>query len=147
MKVFRTLGFFSAVFLMVLFFAAFTETQAQRSRQGSMEWSGTVDDRVNLIIRGRNVRVETVSGRQYGNGRYDFDRESDDRNGRNADWNDRRGGDRRWERSRAYVQKEDGRGNVRIIQQPNRRNNYTTIIQIRDEKGGPDRYRIRVEWD
>jgi hypothetical protein len=145
MKVLRTLGFFGAALVAVLFVAAFTETHAQRSRQGSMEWSGTVDDRVNLIIRGRNVRVETLSGRRYGNGRYDFDREREDRR-RDGDWDGRNDG-RRWDRSRANVERMDGRGNVRIIQQPNRRNNYTTIVQIRDEKGGPDRYRIRVDWE
>lgn len=136
-KVLRTLGFSAAVVMAVLFFASFTETHAQRNRQGNMEWSGTVDDRVNLVIRGRNVRVQTLSGRQYGNGRYDFDR----------DWDDRRGGNSRWERSRASVERLDGRGDVRIIQQPNRRNNFTTIVQITDKKGGPDRYRIRVDWD
>jgi hypothetical protein len=135
-KVLRALGVSAAAVVAVLFFAAFTETHAQRNRQGNMEWSGTVDDRVNLVIRGRNVRVQTLSGRQYGNGRYDFDR----------DWDDRRG-DRRWDRSRANVEKLDGRGDVRIVQQPNRRNNFTTIVQITDKKGGPDRYRIRVDWD
>jgi len=141
MKVLRTLGFSAAAVMAVLFFAAFTETHAQRNRQGNMEWSGTVDDRVNLIIRGRNVRVDTLSGRQYGNGRYDFGRDWDDRRSRDRDRDDR------WESSRASVKKLDGRGDVRIVQQPNRRNNYTTIVQITDKKGGPDRYRILVDWD
>ncbi|MEZ5425319.1 MAG: hypothetical protein R2747_03555 [Pyrinomonadaceae bacterium] len=95
----------------------------------SMVWTGTVDDVVEIEIRGRNAKTVTVSGREYRGGRARF-------SGR---------GSRR--DTRAKVDKEDGRGKVRVVQQPRRSNNYTTIIRIEDSKGGADRYRIRVEWD
>ena len=45
------------------------------------------------------------------------------------------------------VDKKDGRGKVFIVQQPNRRNNFTTIVQIDDPKGREDRYHFVLRWD
>ena len=45
------------------------------------------------------------------------------------------------------VEMRDGRGDVAVIQQPTARNDYTTIIRIRDRSGGADRYRISAYWD
>ncbi len=45
------------------------------------------------------------------------------------------------------VDKRDGRGRVFIVQQPNRRNNFTTIVQIVDSKGGADSYRFTLHWN
>ncbi len=129
MKALKTLGFIGFVFAAVLFLGAAKEVSAQQS---SMEWTGSIDDRANLMIRHRNVRVVTITGRRNGNGRANFD-------------GDYGMGDRR--RGRANVDRLDGRGSVRVVQQPNRGNNFTTIIRIEDLKGGADRYRIRVEWN
>lgn len=132
MKSMIKLGIFSFAVFGILLLCGAEPTFAQRS--GTLEWRGTVDDRVNLVIRGRNVRVVTLSGQRYGNGNSDFD------NGYDSDRGRRQYG-------RARVDKRDGRGRVDIIQQPNRRNNYTTIVQIYDSKGGADRYRVYVEWE
>jgi hypothetical protein len=40
------------------------------------------------------------------------------------------------------VQVLEGRGRVDVIQQPSRRNGYTTVIRMRDPDGGAARYRI-----
>lgn len=40
------------------------------------------------------------------------------------------------------VQVLQGRGNVDVIQQPNARNGFTTVIRLRDPDGGASRYRI-----
>lgn len=126
MKKLKPLGIFGFVLVTMLFFG--TEATAQNAR---LDWEGSIDDRANLVIRGGGrVRVQTISGQRNGNGIADWDGYDDD--GR---------------RRRARVEKRDGRGNVRIIQQPNRNNNFTTIIRIEDLKGGADRYRIRVTWD
>lgn len=128
MTIRKALVIFAAVLGTVLFFGA-ARADAQRA---TLNWEGTIDDRANLIIRGRSVRVQTISGRPNRNGRSDWDG--------NFGWRNRDSG-------RARVDKEEGRGSVRIIQQPSRYNNFTTIIRIEDRKGGPDRYRIRVTWD
>jgi hypothetical protein len=33
-----------------------------------------------------------------------------------------------------------------VIQQPNRSNNYTAIVQIVDSKGGTDDYQLEISW-
>ena len=40
----------------------------------------------------------------------------------------------------------DGRGDVRLIEQPDRRNNWTAVVRIRDTKAGGEEYHFRLEW-
>lgn len=114
-----------AVFAAIILFGG---TEDVRAQSGSMDWSGTVDDTVQVIIRGRRATTNTISGSRTYDARADF-------NGRLRN------------RSRVYVNKTDGRGKVYVIQQPNRRNNYTAIVQIVDSKGGRDNYSFTLSWD
>lgn len=119
-------AFALAVFGAVVFFG---NVEAVRAQSGSMEWRGTVDDVVQVRIRNRNADTNSISGRAYYDADYNFDGRPPRRN---AD---------------VRVEKRDGRGRVFIIQQPSRRNNFTTIVQIVDSKGGADRYRFVLYWD
>ncbi len=127
MKKSKVMSFAIAVFAAFVFCGNVETARAQRS--GSMEWRGTVDDVVQVRIRNRNARATTLSGRAYNDENFSF-------NGRaprgNAD---------------VRVEKTRGRGRVFIVQQPNRRNNFTTIVQIDDSRGGSDRYRFNLYWD
>lgn len=126
MKNLKLITFGVIVFAAALFFG---NVESVRAQSGSMEWRGTVDDVVQIRIRNRNAQTRHISGREYFDADFNF-------NGRaprqNAD---------------VRVEKRDGRGRVLIVQQPNRRNNFTTIVQIVDSKGGPDRYRFTLYWD
>ncbi len=102
---------------------------ANAQRNGSMEWRGTVDDSIQVVIRNRNARIRHLSGRFINDARFSFDSPAPRGN------------------ANVRVDKRDGRGNVFIVQRPNRRNNFTTIIQINDPKGGTDRYRFNLYWD
>ena len=127
MKNLKMLAFTVAVFGAVVFFGNVQNAHAQRD--GSMEWSGTVDDVTQIVIRNRNARTRHISGRFYNDADFYF-------NGRAPR-----------ENASVRVDKRDGRGKVFIVQQPNRRNNFTTIVQIDDSKGGADRYRFTLYWD
>ena len=131
MRIIRKCFFVFAILSGMVLFGSLQSAYAQRS--GSLDWRGTIDDSVRLVIRGRNVRVRTLSGTTYNDSTYDFN------GGGNWDrWNNN---------ARVRVDKREGRGRVYVVEQPNRRNNFRTVIQIDDPKGGPDRYRIRVYWD
>lgn len=117
-------AFAIAVFAAFVFLGNVETVRAQ-----SMQWSGTVDDVVQIRIRNRNARAITMSGRGY----------NDD----NANFNGRAPRDN----ANVSVDKQDGRGKIYIVQQPNRRNNFTTIVEIVDKKGGPDRYRFTLNWN
>ncbi len=126
MRNLKIIAFAVAVFAATVFFGNVETVRAQR---GSMEWRGTVDDVVQIRIRNRNARSRAISGRAYNDDNFSF-------NGRAPRQN-----------ASVSVDKRDGRGQVFIVQQPNRRNNFTTIVQIVDKKGGPDRYRFTLNWN
>lgn len=127
MRLGKTLGILGAVFAAVLIFG----TQEVNAQRMELNWEGRIDDRAELVIRGRSVRVRTISGQRNRQG--------------SANWSGNPRGN--WRPGRASVNKRSGRGRVRVVQQPTRFNNYTTIIRIEDLKGGADNYRIRVRWN
>lgn len=126
MKNLKMMSFAVAVFAAAVFFGS---TQTVRAQSGSLDWRGTVDDVVQIRIRNRNARSRAVSGRAYSDDNFTF-------NGRAPRQN-----------ANVSVNKRDGRGQVFIVQQPARRNNFTTIVQIVDKKGGADRYRFTLNWN
>lgn len=95
---------------------------------GTASWSGRVDDRANIIIRGGNIRSEDVSGTglqvSYKNMNGSLPRRA----------------------TTVSATKRNGRGDVRVIQQPSRSNDYTAIIQIADSRGGSDNYNVDISW-
>lgn len=126
MKKLKMTVFAVAVFAAFVFFG---NVEAVRAQNGSMQWSGTVDDVVQIRIRNRNARARTISGREYNDDNFNFD------------------GRAPRENANVSVDKRAGRGKVYIVQQPSRRNNFTTIVEIVDKKGGPDRYRFTLNWN
>lgn len=40
----------------------------------------------------------------------------------------------------------DGRGDVRLLEEPSARNRWSAVVRIRDNKGGSEDYRYRLEW-
>ena len=126
MKNLKLMTFAVSIFAAAVFFG---NVETIRAQSGSMEWRGTVDDVVQIRIRNRNAQTRHVSGREYYDADFSFNGRAPRRN------------------SNVRVDKRDGRGRVFIVQQPNRRNNFTTLVQIVDSKGGTDRYRFNLYWD
>ncbi|MCW5960845.1 MAG: hypothetical protein KIS76_11845 [Pyrinomonadaceae bacterium] len=98
------------------------------NRSGRAFWRGTVDNKVQLIIRGRNIETRTVEGRAYPAGSFSF---TSNLPNRDVD---------------IEVTKKDGRGRVTIVQQPKRRNDYTAIVEIHDDGSGARQYQIEITW-
>ena len=95
---------------------------------GRAYWRGMVDNRVQLEIRGLNLVTRSVEGRDYGSGTFSFTSGLPRRN------------------VSVDVIKKSGRGNVRVIQQPRRDNDYTAIIEIHDNDGGARDYQLEIVW-
>ena len=98
------------------------------SRTGTAFWRGTVDSKVQLVIRDRSIETQTITGRAYPAGTFSFTNSMPNQN------------------VEVSVVKKEGRGNIRIVQQPNRRNNFTTIIEIDDAGGGARQYQLEIFW-
>ncbi len=94
---------------------------------GTLTWNGRVDNRVNIVLQGEEVKTNIVAGRLsgvYHNLQGVLPR-------RNATLS---------------VIKLDGRGTVRVIQQPTRDNNYTAMIEVYDAEKSDDNYNLQIRW-
>jgi hypothetical protein len=96
---------------------------------GSLSWRGRVDDVIELEIRGDQLYERVVSGQPV----YDVSSRF------NASLPRRR--------MTVNVEKLRGRGEVDVVEQPSSRNNFTTVVRIRDTRGGTDDYEIEVYWE
>ena len=85
---------------------------------GRVRWRGTVDDDVHLVIRDNNVEVRTIGGSPYDNATFNFTSPLPRR------------------RVNVSAVRISGRGDVRVIQQPSRDNDFTAVVQVRDPSGG-----------
>jgi hypothetical protein len=110
----------------VMLFANASTTMAQRGPE-RLDWTGRVDDRVEITIVGRDATQQTIRGTTYSDGRSIF---------RGTIRNQRR----------AHVELVQGRGDARVRQHPSRGNGWTTIIRIDDPRASSARYHIRVRW-
>jgi hypothetical protein len=89
-------------------------------------WTGRVDREVFITMRGRDVRTRGADAGMPNRARVN---EPLPRN-----------------RGDVMVRLLDGRGEVRVVEQPSARNGYTTIIRITDPRGGADSYRVVAYW-
>jgi hypothetical protein len=97
--------------------------------RGKVFWTGQVDAKVHLVIQGSSIKTRTMSGATYPDGIPSFTAPLPNQG-----------------RVTIGVNKKDGRGTVKIIQQPNRRNNYTAIVEIFDGGGGARSYTVEIFW-
>lgn len=102
---------------------------ASAQDRGRLTWSGDVDDTAVVYIRRGEVRTETLRGKGVDNARHRF-----------------LGGDDRID-GRVRLQDENGRGSIRVVQQPSRDNDYTAAVRIEDLTAGRGRYRFTLTWD
>lgn len=94
---------------------------------GTLNWSGKVDNRVHIVLQGDDVQTKQIAGIVSG--------VSQNLQGvlprRNAT---------------VSVIKLDGRGTARVVQQPNRSNNYTAIVEVSDPQRSDDNYNLQISW-
>lgn len=95
---------------------------------GRVRWRGTVDDDVQLVIRDNNIEVRTIGGSEYNDASYNFTSPLPRR------------------RVTVNAVKIRGRGEVRVLQQPSRENDFTAVVQVRDSGSGAREYEIEVAW-
>jgi hypothetical protein len=90
-----------------------------------------VDQEVEVGVRGDSVFIRTIQGRDaYDDGNSECNMPLPDRPV--SDFN---------------FEVKDSRGDIRLIAEPSRRNNWTALVMIRDSSGGQGRYHFRLTWD
>ena len=99
-----------------------------RADQGFV-WRGSVDNTVEIYVRGRQADTRVVTGRDLRQERYNFDQTLP------------------YDSVRVFLNRRDGRGRVSVFQQPDRNNGYTAGIRIEDYQNGSDTYAFTLSWD
>jgi hypothetical protein len=95
---------------------------------GSATWSGRVDNVVRLSVQGNNLQAQDMTN-----------------SGMTTTYQNVNGVLPRRPVT-VTANKFGGRGDVRVVQQPNRTNGFTAIVEISDPKGGADNYRVDINW-
>ena len=101
---------------------------AERPIIGRVSWRGMVDDRVQLVIRGKAVETRTLSGKAFPDGSTSFTTPLPT------------------VAVQVDVNKLGGRGSVTVLQHPARANDFTAVIEIYDAASGAQEYRLDIVW-
>ena len=116
---------FMSLLLITTYAAAAIEANAQTGR---VFWRGTVDDKVQLVIRADTVEEHTVSGQENPDGVFSFTMPLPN------------------SPVTVDVNKKKGRGKARVIQQPSSENDFAAIVEIYDDGGGAREYQLDIFW-
>lgn len=87
-------------------------------RQDVVHWSGNVDDELEITIRSGRIQYRTLRGAQPTSVRAAM-----------GNWQAGRN-------DQVVVSQRQGRGSVIVLQQPNARNGFTTVLRVKDPQGG-----------
>jgi hypothetical protein len=88
-----------------------------------------VDNEVEVAVRGETVSVRTLAGRDA---RDDGSECSEPMPAQNLQG--------------FNFEVKDSRGDIRMLEDPSRRNGFAAIVRIRDSSGGEGRYHFRLSW-
>lgn len=95
---------------------------------GSLRWTGSVDDVVDIRIQGRRVDYTTVSGSPVSGVRSQLS------------------GGALGAGARVSVRQNGGRGTVMVLQQPSAQNGYTALVRVIDRAAGAAYYDLDLTW-
>lgn len=101
---------------------------ASMQEQPQLIWEGQVDGVSILRIRGRQLDIEDVRGLPVQRQRARFFERLPER------------------RQNVRVEVVEGRGKVRVLEQPRAENNYTLSVEIDDHQGGSSWYSLAFYW-
>lgn len=101
---------------------------AQQSGTELFEWTGQVDREVQVVMRGNNLWTNNIGQTERPRARSRSFSRLPNQDGE------------------VTVRILDGRGNVDVVQQPSRSNNYTTIVRVIDPRAGSANYRLAAYW-
>jgi hypothetical protein len=107
--------------------AAASLTVAMPAHADGMHWSGDVDDTAHISIHKSDVRID-ANDKGIRHERHSI-----------------HGGLHRGVFN-VTLKHFRGRGEVRIVQQPNRNNHFTAVVVIRDPQAGASHYEFDLQW-
>jgi len=109
---------------------AVSSVQAQsESTSGKVFWRGSIDNKVQLTIKGDTIEQTTVEGTEKPDGTFSFTAPLPE------------------QAVTVKVSRKEGRSKkIKVIQQPNADNDFTAIVEIHDDGGGARDYVLEIFW-
>jgi len=95
---------------------------------GRLRWRGRVDDEVEIRVQGSTATPRVINGSKVDNPSFSFTSALPA------------------SEVTVNVKKLNGRGDVKVIQQPSRENNFTAVVGILDKKAKSDTYEFDLTW-
>lgn len=117
-----------AAMALVAAFGILAAKPALAQGRPGMSWSGNVDSDVIVYIHQGSARTDTIDGHQTTHIRTDFWGRLPDRP------------------VRVFLVNWQGRGFVRVVQQPRPDNGFTAGVEIRDPQPGRGDYSFTLSW-
>ena len=118
-----------AVLGLAAVYGILTIAPAQAQGRAGMSWSGRVDQDTIIYIHQDKARTDTITGHTTDHIRTNFWRLLPDRP------------------VRVFLVNWQGRGFVRVVQQPSLDNSFTAAVEIRDPQPGHGDYSFTLGWD
>ena len=100
-----------------------------KSKEGTLNLRLYVDGSLKIFIQGDKITYEVENGRPPRENGSDFTQPLPDVPLKSFN-----------------IKKKDGRGEVQVVEQPSKGNQYGACLQINDPKGGEDRYWVEIKW-
>jgi hypothetical protein len=104
---------------------AFEHSQGRREK---IAWSGRVDQEAVISCRAKSCIAETVNGMPVADEHFKFSRPLPNRD------------------VEVTLEQAEGRGEIRLVEQPSERNQYTARVSIRDPQSGAGEYSFSLAW-
>lgn len=98
-------------------------------RRDTLTWTGRVDQEAVVSCREKNCTAQAAEGAPVANERFKFSRPLPHRD------------------VEVNLEGAEGRGEIRLVEQPRERNNYTARVSIRDPPSGSGEYSFTLVWN
>lgn len=103
-------------------------TPTDTSLNGSFIWTGKIDEKISFVIKGNEVLISDISGAGYKENSRKLLGVLPNRP------------------AELSAKIRDGKGEIIVLQQPNRQNEYTGIVQLVNNKLTSETFRLEISW-
>lgn len=118
----------SALYSLAFFWEADETGPAPRIRRETVAWSGRVDGEAVVSCHGKTCEADARSGKPVAGGLFHFSKPLPSRE------------------VTVSIEKIEGRGEIRLLEQPRESNGYRARVLIRNPQAGPGDYSFRLAW-
>jgi len=118
----------SALYSLAFFWEADETGPAPRVRRETIAWSGRVDGEAVVSCHGKTCEAEARSGQPVAGSQFHFSRPLPGHE------------------VTVSLEKPEGRGEIRLLEQPRESNGYRARVLIRNPQAGPGDYSFRLAW-